>query len=330
MSKSTMIAIIAEPSGGPEVLRPVERPIPVPGPGEVLIKVVAAGVNGADLSQRRGRYAMPPGAPDVLGLEASGEIVGVGAGVKGWRVGDPVCALLLGGGYAEYCVAPVEQCLPVPRGISLPDAAGLPEVGMTVWSNLFEIGALKPGESVLIHGGSSGIGTFAIQLARTLGSRVYTTAGNAEKCQACVALGAARAINYKDEDFVAIIDEETKGAGVDVVIDMVGGDYVPRDLEILAPFGRLVMIAAKRGSKIELDYDQITRKQIVFTGSRLRPRPLAEKGRLGAALRKAVWPLLEEGRMRVVVDSTYPLAEARRAHERMESGLHIGKVLLTV
>jgi len=324
-----MRAVIAEPPGGPEMLRIVERPVSRPGCGEVLIKVAAAGLNGADLLQRRGRYPLAPGMPDVLGLEASGVIVALGDGAAGWHVGDPVCALLVGGGYAEYCTAPAVQCLPVPHAVTLVEAGGLPEVAMTVWSNVFEIGALRPGERLLVHGGASGIGTMAIQLARALGSEVFATAGSAEKCRRCEALGASRAINYREEDFVEIVGRETAGAGVDVVLDMVGGTYLQRDLSILAQGGRLVMIAHKQGSKVELDCGLIQRRHLSLTGSGLRPRPLAEKGRLAAAVKKAVWPLIAAGRVRPVIDSTFPLAEAARAHQRMESGAHVGKVLLT-
>jgi len=325
---STMTVIIAQRPGGPEVLQAVQRPPPRPAHGEVLIKVAAAGINGADLSQRQGRYAMAPGTPDVLGLEASGEIVALGEGVNQWRLGDKVCALLVGGGYAEYCAAPAGHCLPVPRGLSVEDAAALPEVAMTVWSNVFEIGALKPGERLLVHGGASGIGTIAIQLAHQLGAIAFATAGSAEKCRSCEELGAVRAIDYRQEDFVAAIREATSGQGVDVVLDMVAGDYIPRDLEILAEGGRLVMIALKRGSTVEIDCARIQAKSICLTGSRLRPRPDAEKARLAAAVRKAVWPLIESGRVRPIIDSTFALAEARQAHERLESGRHIGKVLL--
>jgi NADPH:quinone reductase len=326
---SLMTAVIAPQPGGPESLLAVERPVPQPGCGEVLIKVAAAGVNGADLLQRRGHYPLREGTTDVLGLEASGEIVALGEGVREWKVGDSVCALLIGGGYAEYCVAPSVQCLPVPRGLTTVQAAALPEVVFTVWSNVFEIGALRPGETLLVHGGASGIGTVAIQLARALGSRVFATAGSAEKRRRVEQLGAARGIDYKQEDFVAVIEQETGGAGVEVILDMVGGSYLQRDLTALAPGGRLVMISHKQGSKVELDCGLIQRKNLTVTGSGLRWRPVAEKGRLAAAIRKAVWPLIEEGRVRPVIDSTFPLQEAREAHERMECGLHIGKVLLT-
>jgi NADPH:quinone reductase len=327
---AAMTAIVAEPPGGVEALRAVERPVPRPAHGEVLIKVAAAGLNGADLSQRRGRYPMPKGAPDILGLEASGEIVALGEAVAQWQVGDQVCALLVGGGYAQYCAVPAVQCLPVPKGISTIDAAGLPECVITVWLNVFELGGLKPGDRLLVHGGASGIGTTAIQLARALGSPVYATAGSAEKCRRCEALGAVRGIDYKREDFVAAVAAETAGAGVDVILDMVGGDYLSRDMAALAPCGRLVLIALKQGSKLEFDFSTIQAKEARITGSRLRPRPVAEKGRLVAAVRKAVWPLIEAGQMKPVIDRTFPFAEVRRAHEYMESGAHIGKILLVM
>jgi NADPH:quinone reductase len=325
----SMTAIIAPQPGGPERLAAVERPVPSHGCGEVLIKVAAAGINGADLLQRRGHYPLREGTTDILGLEASGEIVALGEGVKEWKVGDAICALLMGGGYAEYCVAPSVQCLPVPCGLTTVQAASLPEVVFTVWSNVFEIGALRPGETLLVHGGSSGIGTMAIQLARALGSRVFATAGSTEKCRRVEELGAARGIDYKQEDFVSVVEQETSGAGVDVILDMVGGSYLQRDLTVLAPGGRLVMIAHKQGSKVELDCGLIQQRHLTVTGSGLRWRPVSEKGRLAVAIRKAVWPLIEEGRVRPVIDSTHPLRDARKAHERMESGLHIGKVLLT-
>ncbi|HUZ74104.1 MAG TPA: NAD(P)H-quinone oxidoreductase [Stellaceae bacterium] len=326
----TMRAVIIERPGGPEALRIVTRKVPLPDHGEVLVKVAAAGLNGADLGQRRGRYPMPPGAPDVFGLEASGEVAAVGAGVTQWRVGDNVAALMVGGGYADYCAVPAVQCLPAPPSLSLIEAAALPECVMTVWSNVFELGALRPGDALLVHGGASGIGTTAIQLAHTLGATVYATAGTAEKCRRCEALGAARAIDYREEDFVAVLERETKGAGVDVVLDMVAGDYLNRDLRIMAHGGRLVMIAFKQGSTVPIDCTLISEKQASITGSRLRPRPVAEKGRLVAAVRKAIWPLIEADRFRPVIDATFPLAEVARAHERMEAGVHIGKILLTM
>ena len=325
----TMTVIAIDRPGGPEVLRAETRPVPKPGRGEVLIKIAAAGLNGADLSQRQGRYPVPPGASDLLGLEASGTIVALGEDAAGWKPGDEVCVLLNGGGYAEYCVAPAAHCLPVPRGLSVVEAAALPEVVMTVWLNVFEIGRLAPGEVLLVHGGSSGIGTTAIQLARALGSRVLATAGSAEKCRRCVELGAERAIDYREEDFVAAANDVTRGAGVDVILDMVGGSYLQRNLAALAQKGRLVMIAFKAGIRIEVDFSPIQAKQLTITGSRLRPRPAAEKARLAAAVRKAVWPLLESGTIRPVIDSTVPLREVVRAHERMQASLHVGKILLT-
>jgi putative PIG3 family NAD(P)H quinone oxidoreductase len=333
MTKSSTIppsmrAVIADPPGGPNALRVVDRPVPAPGAGEVLIKIASAGVNGADLSQREGKYNIPPGTPDILGLEASGEVVAVGDGVSEWRMGDQVCALLIGGGYADYCTAPAVQCLPVPAGITVEQAGALPEVAMTVWSNVFEIGALKADERLLVHGGSSGIGTFAIQLARRLGARVIATAGSDDKGRACVALGADQAINYKTQDFVQAAQQWSDGNGVDVILDMVGGDYIRRGLECLAPGGRLVMLALKQGRKVEIDAGLIQGNNLSLTGSRLRPRPIAEKGRLVAAVRKAVWPLIERGDVKPVIDSTFALDKVADAHRRMESGLHIGKVLL--
>ena len=324
---ATALAVVAPTPGGPEALQIVERPVPRPRAGEVLIKIAAAGVNGADLSQRKGKYPIPPGTPDILGLECSGTIVAVGEAVTAWTVGDEVCALLIGGGYAEYCAVPAVQCLPVPEGVSLVDAAGLPEVAMTVWSNVFEIGRLAPGETILVHGGASGIGTHTIQLAHRLGARVLATAGTDAKCRRCEALGAVKAINYKTQDFVT---EARKVGAVDVILDMVGGDYIQRGLELLAPGGRLVMLALKQGAKLELDCGLIQGKNLCLTGSRLRPRPVAEKGRLVAAVRRAVWPLIASGDVKTIVDSTFPLRAVADAHRRMESGEHVGKVLLTV
>jgi putative PIG3 family NAD(P)H quinone oxidoreductase len=324
---SSMLAVIADPASlGPRI---IERPVPAPAHGEVLIKVAAAGVNGADLSQAKGRYPVPPGATDILGLEASGEIVAVGAGVTPWKKGDHVCALLVGGGYAQYVNVPAVQCLPVPKGLSVIEAAALPECVITVWLNVFELGALKPGERALFHGGSSGIGTTAIQIARAFGADAYATAGSPEKCRRCEELGARHAINYNAEDFVAAIEREPGPRSLDVILDMVGGDYVMRNVRLLAHGGRLVMIAAKKGSKIEFDYQALTEKDARITGSRLRPRPIAEKGRLVAAVRKAVWPLIEDGRFKPVIDKTYPLADIAKAHAHME-GAHIGKILLTL
>jgi putative PIG3 family NAD(P)H quinone oxidoreductase len=324
---ATMLAVVVPTPGDPDALQVVERPVPQPRADEVLIKVAAAGVNGADLSQRKGRYPIPPGTPDILGLECAGTIVAVGADVTAWAVGAQVCALLIGGGYAEYCAVPAVQCLPIPAGLSLVEAAGLPEVAMTVWSNVFEIGRLAPGETILVHGGASGIGTHAIQLARRLGARVLATAGTDSKCRRCEALGAVKAINYRTQDFVT---EARKAGAIDVILDMVGGDYIQRGLELLAPGGRLVMLALKQGARLGLDCGLIQGKNLYLTGSRLRPRPVAEKGRLVAAVRKAVWPLIEAGDVKTIVDSTFPLRAVADAHRRMESGEHVGKVLLTV
>ncbi len=326
----TMTAVIAPTPGGPDALTRVERPVPGPGHGEVLIKVAAAGLNGADLTQRLGRYEMPPGATDILGLEASGTIAALGDGVTQWKVGDEVCALLIGGGYAEYVAAPAVQCLPVPRGVPLMAAAGLPEVAITVWLNVFELAALKPGERLLVHGGASGIGTMAIQLARALGARPYATAGSAEKCARCVALGAVRAIDYRREDFVAVIAQETGGVGVDVILEMVGGDYLERDMTALAFGGRIAIIALKNGSKPAFDFSAFQRKDARMMGSRLRPRPILEKARLVAAVRKAVWPLIEDGRVKPVIDRTFRFEDVAQAQAYLESGVHVGKVLLTM
>ena len=327
---ASMTAIIAPTPGGPEALTRVERPVPRPGFGEVLIQIAAAGLNGADLSQRLGRYDVPAGATDILGLEAAGTIAAVGDGGTEWTVGDQVCALLIGGGYAEYVVAPAAQCLPVPRGVSLTDAAALPEVAITVWLNVFELAALRPGERLLVHGGASGIGTMAIQLAHALGATVYATAGSAEKCARCVGLGARRAIDYKREDFVAVIAQETNGTGVDVVLEMIGGDYLQRDMTALAFGGRVAIIALKGGAKPAFDFSLFQRKDAKMMGSRLRPRPLAEKARLVAAVRKAVWPLIEDGRVKPVVDRAFAFKDAVQAHAYMESGAHVGKILLTM
>ena len=325
-----MTVIAQDRPGGPETMRPERRAVPRPRCGEVLVKVAAAGCNGADLSQREGKYAMPPGANDVMGLEVAGTVVAVGPDASAWQVGDRVAALTVDGGYGEYVSVPEVQCLPIPKGLSLLEAAALPETVLTVWANVFEHGALRPGETLLVQGGSSGIGTTAIQLAKALGSRVLATAGSPEKCRKCEELGAFRAINYREADFVAAAKEATRGAGVDVMLDMVGGDYIPRGLEALAMGGRLVMLGFKRDRKVQIDAGVIQAKHLVLTGSRLRGRPIPEKGRLVAAVRKAVWPLVEEGRVRPVIDSVFPLAEARRAHERMESGGHVGKVMLEV
>jgi NADPH2:quinone reductase len=320
---------ISEP-GGPDVLRPAERPIPAPGLSEVLIKVAAAGVNRPDVAQRLGKYPPPPGASDIPGLEFAGTIEQTGPGVHEWRAGDRVCALVTGGGYAEFCVAPAPQCLPVPRGWDFVEAAAIPETFFTVWTNVFERGRLKPGESILIHGGSSGIGTTAIQLARAFGSRVFATAGSAEKCAACQQLGAELAINYRDTDFVAAIRDATGGRGVDVVLDMVGGEYVQRNIDALGLEGRLVQISTLGGAKANINMALVMQRRLTITGSTLRVRSVTEKGAIAKALREHVWPLLESGVVRPVVHATFPLRAAAEAHRVMESSRHIGKLVLVV
>jgi len=325
-----MIAIEISQPGDPEVLVAVERPRPQPAPGEVLIKVAAAGVNRPDVFQRRGRYPPPPGASDIPGLEVAGTVDALGADVHGWAVGDAVCALVAGGGYAEYCTAPAPQCLPAPRRLDLVAAAAIPETFFTVWTNVFERGRLQPNESLLVHGGSSGIGTTAIQLARARGSRVFATAGSREKCDACVRLGAERAIDYRQEDFVAVVRDTTGGRGVDVVLDMVGGEYFARNLESLAVDGRLIEIATLHGTKAELNIQAIMQRRLTITGSALRARPIADKGAIARAVHANVWPLLESGAVKPVVFATFPLRSAAEAHRVMESSAHIGKLVLIV
>ena len=326
----SMRAIEISSPGAPGVLRVTQRPLPVAAGGEVLIKVVAAGVNRPDVLQRQGAYAPPAGASDIPGLEVAGHIVTLGSGVQEWKTGDKVCALVSGGGYAEYVNAPAVQCLPVPRGLSLVEAAGLPETFFTVWVNVFQRAALKAGESLLVQGGSSGIGVTAIQLAHAFGHRVFATAGSAEKCKQCEGLGAERAINYRQEDFVAAIKQATGGRGVDVILDMVGGEYVPRELACLADDGRLSLIAFLGGSKTTLDMTDILRRRLTITGSTLRPRPVEFKGAVARELRQKVWPLIESGRIRPVIYRTFGLEQASEAHALMETSKHVGKILLTV
>ena len=313
--------------GGPEVLQLCERPMPGAGHGDVVIKVAYAGVNRPDALQRAGSYAPPPTASDLPGLEASGEIVAVGAGVSQWAIGDLVCALLPGGGYAEFVATPAAHCLPVPEGMGLKEAACLPETYFTVFSNVFQRGGLQAGERFLVHGGSSGIGTTAIKLGKLFGARVFTTAGSDEKCAACVELGAERAINYRNEDFVAVMKEI---GGADLILDMVGGDYLPRNVKALSNDGRLVQIAFLQGSKIELNFALMMMKRLTITGSTLRPQSDLAKARIADALRAQVWPLLEAGRLGPVMDSAFDLADASAAHTRMESSGHIGKIVLNV
>jgi putative PIG3 family NAD(P)H quinone oxidoreductase len=326
----SMTAIEITAPGGPDVLKPTTRPVPQPGPGEVLIRVKAAGINRPDVLQRAGAYPPPPGASDLPGLEVAGEIAALGSDVSGFAIGDQVCALTPGGGYAEYVVTPAPQVLPIPKGFSFIEAAAVPETYFTVWSNVFDRGRLVEGETLLVHGGSSGIGTTAIQLAKAFGSRVFTTAGSADKCEACERLGADRAINYKTEDYGAVIKELTGKKGVDVVLDMVGGDYVQRDIDIMAPDGRRVSIAFLGGPKVTLNLTKVMVNRLTLTGSTLRPRPVAYKGQIAQALRDRVWPLLESGKVKPLIFKTFPLAEAAAAHALMETSSHIGKIVLTL
>jgi putative PIG3 family NAD(P)H quinone oxidoreductase len=326
-ARQKMRAVIARQPGGPEVLTIIERPVPAPGDGQVLIRVAAAGVNRPDAIQREGRYPPPPGAPDVLGLEVSGHVAALGAGVTGFAEGDAVCALLPGGGYAEYALADSGCVLPVPAGAMLRDAAGLPETVFTVWTNVFERGALKAGETLLVHGGASGIGVTAIQLAAARGARVFATAGTDEKCRLCERLGAARGINYRSENFETILRRE---GGADVVLDMVGGAYVQRNVNLLNDDGRLVQIAFLEGSRAELDLMRVMLKRLTLTGSTLRARSVAEKARIAQAVRDNVWPLIGSGAVRPVIDSAFPLDRAAEAHRRLDDPAHAGKVLLTM
>jgi len=325
----TMIAIEIEAPGKPEVLKPQEMRRPSPGEGEVLIKVAAAGVNRPDVMQRQGLYPPPKGAPATPGLEVAGTIAAMGAGCARFKEGDQVCALVPGGGYAEYCLAAEANCLSVPAGLSMAEAAALPETFFTVWSNVFDRAGLKAGETFLVHGGSSGIGTTAIQLASAFGARAFTTVGNAEKAKVCVELGAARAINYMQEDFVSVLKEETGRKGADVILDMVGGDYIDRNIKAAATEGRIVSIAFLNGSSAEVDFMPVMLKRLVLTGSTLRIRSIDFKADIARALEAKVWPLIEEGKIKPVMDSTFPLAEAAKAHERMETSQHIGKIVLT-
>jgi putative PIG3 family NAD(P)H quinone oxidoreductase len=325
-----MRAVIASGSGGPEVLSIVERPDPVPGPGEVVLDVAAAGLNRADLLQRRGFYPPPPGASDVLGMECSGTVSAVGPDVDGWSVGDRACALLAAGGYASRVVVPAGQVMPVPDGVDLITAAALPEVACTVWSNVFMIAGLKPDETILVHGGAGGIGTMAIQLASQLGARVLTTAGTPEKLALCSSLGADVTINYRDEDFVEVTREATDGHGADVILDNMGAKYLARNLDALAVEGRLVVIGMQGGSKAELDLAILLRKRGAVIATSLRARPTEGKCAICAAVAEHVWPLVAEGRVRPIVERTLPLDEVRAAHELMESGEHTGKILLTL
>ena len=321
-----MQAVAADGAGG---LAVVQRPVPAPGPGEVLVKVVAAGINRPDILQRRGMYPPPPGAPDILGLEIAGEVVSAGESV-GPLIGQKVCALVAGGGYAEYCLAPAGTCLPVPKVLSLTDAAAMPETLFTVWVNLFERGFAADGDWVLVHGGTSGIGTMAIALGNLFGLKVIVTCGTADKCARALELGAHAAINYREQDFVEEVHRVTDRKGVDVVIDMVGGDYVPRNLACLAEEGRHVSIAVQRGATAEIPIFDIMRRRLTLTGSTLRPRPVAFKTMVADEISRTVWPYVEGGRLRPIIDSVFPLAEVAAAHERMESGEHVGKIVLEI
>jgi len=324
-----MRAVEISKPGPPEVLKAVERPDPMPAAGEVRIRVAAAGVNRPDVLQRRGAYPPPPGASDLPGLEVAGEIDMLGSGVSEWHVGDRVCALLAGGGYATVCTAPAVQCLPIPRGMDFVAAAAMPEAFFTVWTNVFDRGKLRAGESALFHGGSSGIGTTAIQLAVARGSRVFATAGSDEKCRACEQLGAERAINYRTDDFVDVVKQLTGGRGVDLILDIVGGDYIARDLAALAVEGRLVVIGFMGGDTATIDFRRVLGRRLTITGSTLRPRSTVEKGEIATALRWEVWPLVEQGVVRPIVYRTFPLDDAAAAHRLMESSEHVGKIVLT-
>ncbi len=326
---ATMTAIEITEPGGPDVLRPAERPVPAPAHGEILSRMAAAGVNRPDVLQRTGGYPPPPGASDIPGLELAGTVVAVGDGVPEWTIGDAVCALVSGGAYAQYCTAPAAQALRLPQGFDMIRAAALPETYFTVWENVFRRARLAGGERFLVHGGSSGIGTTAIQIAAARGARVFTTAGTAEKCNACEGLGAERAINYREQDFLDVILDATVGEGVDVILDMVGGDYIAKNIKALRTEGRLVFIAFLGGSRTEFDFLPMMLKRLSIMGSTLRPRSIEEKSAIAEDLLREVWPLLDAGRIGPVIDSTYPLAQASDAHARMDSGAHIGKIMLT-
>ncbi|RKP51884.1 NAD(P)H-quinone oxidoreductase [Pararobbsia silviterrae] len=330
LAHSTTAFIDHGTGGSPDCMHLASRARPTPGPGEVLIEVAYAGVNRPDVLQRSGSYPPPPGASPYLGLEVSGHIVALGEGATRWRVGDAVCALVPGGGYAQYCVTHATHCLPVPNGMSLLEAAALPETYFTVWTNVFERGRLQAGETFLVHGGSSGIGLTAIQLAHELGARVFTTVGNHEKAQACLAAGAERAIHYRDEDFVAAVKSLTNNEGVNLILDMVGGSYMPRNIQSLALEGRLVQIAFLEGSRLDIDATPIMLRRLTITGSTLRARSTEQKAAIAASLEHTVWPWLEAGRARPVIHRVLPLAEVRAAHALMESSAHIGKIVLNV
>lgn len=327
---STMTGIALNGKGGPEVLQPQSMPVPTPGHGQILVRVAAAGVNRPDVQQRMGAYPPPQGHSPLPGLEIAGDVAAVGPGVARWKVGDQVCALVNGGGYAEYCIAEDVQALPIPKGIAMAEAGGIPETAFTVWNNVFERGALEAGDWFLVHGGTSGIGTTAIQLAKAFGARVIATAGSTDKCQVCRDLGADHAINYNTQDFVAAIKDATGGHGIDVTLDMVGGDYTERNIAAAAEDGRIVQIATLAGPMTTFTLPRLMMKRLTLTGSTLRPRTRDIKARFARALEKQVWPLYASGRVKVIMDSTFPLAQASDAHRRMETSQHVGKIVLTV
>jgi len=326
----TMTAVAITTPGGPEVLKAQSMPTPKPGAGQVLVKVAAAGVNRPDVAQRMGAYPPPPGHSPLPGLEVAGEVAAIGDGVKRWKVGDKLCALVNGGGYAEYAIAEETAALPIPPGLDMIKAGAVPETFFTVWNNVFERGGLKAGEWFLVHGGSSGIGTTAIQLAKAFGARVLVTAGSADKCKACVDLGADRAINYKTEDFVAASKEATGGKGINVILDMVGGDYTDRNIIAAADDGRVVQIATLGGADVKINIGRLMIKRVTLTGSTLRPRTREVKAGFARALEEKVWPLFTQGKLKVVMDSTFPLAQAADAHRRLETSAHVGKIVLTI
>ncbi|HEV7336368.1 MAG TPA: NAD(P)H-quinone oxidoreductase [Bosea sp. (in: a-proteobacteria)] len=326
----TMTAIGFDAPGGPEVLKPQQRPLPQPGPGEVLVAVAIAGINRPDVLQRMGGYAPPPGASDIPGLEIAGTVVGLGEGASRFRLGDQLCGLVAGGGYAQYAVVHESNALPIPAGLSLEEAGAIPETYFTVWINVFQRGGLKSGESFMVHGGTSGIGTTAIQLAKAFGAKVLATAGSEEKCRACRELGADHAINYRSEDFVVAAKAATAKRGVDLILDMVGGDYINRNYEAAAESGRIVQIAFLNGPKAEVNFSRLMMKRLTHTGSTLRPRTIPEKAAIAAELEAKVWPLLAQGRCKPVIHARFPLAQAAEAHALMESNAHIGKIVLTV
>jgi NADPH:quinone reductase len=325
-----MRAVVTEGSGGPDVLKVVQRPVPRPGDGEILVRVKAAGVNRPDVLQRQGGYPPPPGAPDILGLEIAGEVVAVGPSARHFSVGQPAMALIPGGGYAEYAVVHESNALPIPPGLSYEEAGAIPETYFTVWTNVFDRGRLQAGETFLVHGGTSGIGTTAIQLAKAFGAKVIATAGTQDKCDACLRLGADVAVNYRAQDFVAAVKEATGGRGADLILDMVGGDYITRNYEAAAQDGRIVQIAFLQSPKVEVDFRRLMVKRLTHTGSTLRPRSPAEKAVIARALEDKVWPLLAQGRCRPVMDSTFAFEDVAKAHARMDGGEHIGKIVLSL